>query len=379
MLPAMGITRLANLTGLDRVGIPVCAATRPNARSVSVAQGKGVSLQAAAASATMEAIEGFHAETIHDRAVWATRADLESAGRICVVDGLGASGRRLNRRTPIRWIEGQLIGNGARCWVPLEVVSTDFRVPRPSDAGFFPASSNGLASGNHPIEAAIAGICELIERDAAALWARQPPDLHARRVLNPDTIDYGDAVALLHRFRRRRLAITIWDITSDLGVATFQCRVGEPAQRGNSTSDAVIGFGCHPDRRIALVRALTEAAQARLTLIAGARDDLTPRHYARSDADKVWQALADLRPASGARQCFSAVPNFLTDDLCDDLAWLRQRLADAGLATIIVVDLTRPEFSIPVMRLIVPGLEGPHDHPRYRPGARARAVHLGRA
>src|SRR5258707_13775109 len=60
----MGITRLGNITGLDRIGIPVAIAVRPNSRSVSVSQGKGLDLPQAMASALMEAAEGFHAEEI---------------------------------------------------------------------------------------------------------------------------------------------------------------------------------------------------------------------------------------------------------------------------------------------------------------------------
>src|SRR5204863_1513825 len=60
----MGITRLGNITGLDRIGIPVAIAVRPNSRSVSVSQGKGPELPQAMASALMEACEGFHAEEI---------------------------------------------------------------------------------------------------------------------------------------------------------------------------------------------------------------------------------------------------------------------------------------------------------------------------
>ena len=60
----MGITRLGNITGLDRIGIPVAVAVRPNSRSVSVSQGKGLDLTQAMTSALMEASEGFHAEEV---------------------------------------------------------------------------------------------------------------------------------------------------------------------------------------------------------------------------------------------------------------------------------------------------------------------------
>ena len=64
LLPHAGITRVANITGLDRVGIPVVAVYRPNSRSLAVFQGKGLDLDAARASGVMEAIEAYHAEHV---------------------------------------------------------------------------------------------------------------------------------------------------------------------------------------------------------------------------------------------------------------------------------------------------------------------------
>jgi YcaO-like protein with predicted kinase domain len=64
LLPQMGITRLANVTGLDTIGIPVVMSVRPCSRSLSVSQGKGLDLDSAKASAAMESIEGYHAERV---------------------------------------------------------------------------------------------------------------------------------------------------------------------------------------------------------------------------------------------------------------------------------------------------------------------------
>src|ERR1051326_6617161 len=63
LAPVMGITRVANVTGLDKVGIPVVMVSRPNSRSVTVSQGKGIDLASAKASGLMEAAELYHAET----------------------------------------------------------------------------------------------------------------------------------------------------------------------------------------------------------------------------------------------------------------------------------------------------------------------------
>jgi ribosomal protein S12 methylthiotransferase accessory factor YcaO len=84
LLPRMGITRLANVTGLDHIGIPVVMACRPNSRSVAVRQGKDMDLDGAKASAAMESIEGYHAERIALPLQFATYHEIEA--RRTVVD-----------------------------------------------------------------------------------------------------------------------------------------------------------------------------------------------------------------------------------------------------------------------------------------------------
>src|SRR5215470_10320218 len=79
LLPSLGITRVANVTGLDRIGVPVVMVCRPNSRSVAVSQGKGLTLAAAKASGIMEAAEGFHAERIERPLRLGSREDLRRA------------------------------------------------------------------------------------------------------------------------------------------------------------------------------------------------------------------------------------------------------------------------------------------------------------
>src|SRR5919202_3278663 len=61
-LTRFGITRIADVTGLDTIGIPVALGIRPLARSLSVSQGKGQTSTLAKVSAAMESIELWHAE-----------------------------------------------------------------------------------------------------------------------------------------------------------------------------------------------------------------------------------------------------------------------------------------------------------------------------
>src|SRR6202140_5756409 len=167
----MGITRLGNITGLDRIGIPVAIAVRPNSRSVSVSQGKGLELPQAMASALMEACEGFHAEEIGPCRCAAYR---ELARSEIVVDPvtLCAGGRLFDATAVIAWVEGCDLLRREPCWLPAEIVHTDYTVQQPD--GYFLAGSNGLASGNHPVEAISAALYELMQRDAVALWIPRP-------------------------------------------------------------------------------------------------------------------------------------------------------------------------------------------------------------
>lgn len=367
----MGITRLGNITGLDRIGIPVAIAVRPNSRSVSVSQGKGLELPQALASALMEACEGFHAEIIGPVRRAAYRQF--GPGEVVVApDTLCAGTRPFDAATPLDWVAGRDLLRGEECWVPAEIVHTDYARPQPD--GFFLAGSNGLASGNHAVEATLAALYELVERDALALWMAQPLRQRAGGMLDLATVGDPACRSLLALYAAARIAVRVWHISTDLGIAAFLCEIRDRAAGDPQSLRRFHGSGCHADRGIALSRALTEAAQTRLTYIAGVRDDLSPEEYRSAPGDGIRDALFDALAREIAPVAFSAVPSFASDDLVDDLHWALGRLAAAGIERAIAIDLARPEFGIPVVRLVVPGLEWDPHHPNYQPGPRARAV-----
>src|SRR5438874_4150462 len=95
-------------------------------------------------------------------------------------------------------------------------------------------------------------------------------------------------------------------------------------------------------------RAPSEAAQTRLTYIAGIRDDLAPAEYEEAPGAEIGDALLDALARETAPVSFAEVPSFAADDLAEDLRWSLGRLAAVGLGRAVAVDLTRPEFAIPV-------------------------------
>ena len=235
-------------------------------------------------------------------------------------------------------------------------------------------SSNGLASGNHPLEAASHAICELVERDAVALWHLVGGTARTEGRIDLEGIEDPPCREVLDKMQAADLAVGVWDATSDIGLATFVCVVADraPSEFGHFYSNQ--GSGTHPSREVALLRALTEAAQTRLTYIAGTRDDANREFFERArNPDRVAKARNHIDgPESAAFAAFQSVPTHPRTTFDDDLKWELERLRAVGVRQVAVVDLSRPELGLPVVRAVIPGLESLHDAPGYLPGPRAR-------
>ena len=358
---AMGVTRLAVLTGLDVLGIPTVAAVRPNSRSIAVHQGKGVTLAAAKVSALMEAAECFHAEQFDGMLRLATLDEVRATAQ--ATDPARLPGRPSLAGERLLWVQGRDLMRGGVVWVPHELVTADYTAPVLEQR--FQASTNGLASGNHWLEAVLHGLYELIERDALAMWHAEPPARLRARAVDLNSVD-GPCAALLAAFARARLTVRVWEITSDVGIAAFECLVA-PGDAADPV-EPEFGSGCHADRGVALSRALTEAAQARLTRISGARDDFELDEFAASGKAALRRMAAHRLGPAGAR-ALQAAPTHAATSLAADLDHVLARLRSVGCDQVAHVDLTRPELGLPVARMIVPGLEPPFlapgaGHPR---------------
>ena len=334
-----GITRIADLTGLDTLGIPVFAAIRPMGRSLSTQQGKGLTPEAARISALMESLETYTAEQARGTVRGSCRA-LAKKRRVVDVRRLPRPRKRLDLDATWSWIEGwDLIANEP-VLVPLESVTLDTTFTRPP---VFDISSNGLASGNVLVEAIVHGLCEVLERDAEARWRRTGSD---RRIVL-DTIDDGACRALIERITRTGARVFVWDLDGD--IPTIGCAIVEdPHEIAWRPLGVYQGFGAHLTPEVAIARALTEAAQTRLTYIAGGRDDFFPFDYERATDPEMVEAMWERRTgdAVDARD----LPRFATRGLGEDLELL------CGLCeSVIAVELTLPELAVPVAKVLVPG------------------------
>ena len=211
---------------------------------------------------------------------------------------------------------------------------------------------------------------ELIERDATTLWKSRPSTEKATRRLDLDTVDAAEPQALIASLLGKGMSLSIWNATSDIGIPAFICKLTGTEASEDPFRYAFAGAGCHLDKQVALLRAITEAIQSRLTFISGSRDDLLRRDYVSSPGEALLAIVRDAWERLQPPCAFHAIPTVVNASFTDDIDLIKQKLAGVGLSEIYAVDLTRPEFELPVTRVIVPGLEFDDGDPHWVPGQR---------
>src|SRR5262249_9819036 len=174
--------------------------------------------------------------------------------------------------------------------------------------------------------------------------------------------------------RRAHVAALAWDVTSDVGVAAVRAVIFE------ASSDPLLrpfptaaGFGCHPDRTVALGRALVEAAQSRLTIIAGSRDDFGRTRYRSAHDAGAVEHHRRLALAGPGPLALGDLPPWTGPAGADDVLCVLSGVGGGGVSQVLPGALSLPDTPVSVCRVPAPGLGGPTESPWYGPGPRVRA------
>jgi ribosomal protein S12 methylthiotransferase accessory factor len=246
---------------------------------------------------------------------------------------------------------------------------------RKYNAWFAHADSNGCAAGHCPEEAILQGFLELVERDGVALWwynRLKKPAVDLASFAEPYFEELQRYYWTLHR--------TLWvlDITSDLNIPTF---AAISRRNDKEVEDIIFGFGAHLDPRLAILRTLTEVNQALPFVFAR-----TPDYEGKSPSVNP-QLISWWKSATIANQPYlvpddvstpkvrADYPERWSDDLRTDVRTCVQIAKEKGLETL-VLDQTRPDMGLHVMKVFVPGLR--HFWPRFAPGRLYEVpVHMG--
>lgn len=386
----IGVTRLADITHMDVLRVPNYSAVLPGTEDyIWVYSGKGPTRDHAKASALMESIERFSSLPSGStrnfiRGSYEELSKKYGAEKLLHPDDLVEPLRFQYRNDmPLDFLPGFDLISKDEILVPAPVALFRYSPDPPSVNPFAYHHTNGLASGNVIEEAVCHALCEVIERDAtslAELRASAIPFHFLRHITNSlrsagfkiqpvpsenylddpsifsdvdiSEIEFEPVRALAARFAQSGIPLIIKDITSEIGIPTFNASSVEWIS--HDYGYLAEGHGSHPDARIAMLRAITEVSQTRAANIQGARDDLRKIKYGESNTDdrRAWQFVQSTRTVK-----FANVRSFFNSDILDDIKLILGNLKRAGLERAIIVDLTNSQIGIPVVRAIVPGLE----------------------
>lgn len=240
-----------------------------------------------------------------------------------------------------------------------------FGYPSPSEPDCW-ADTNGCAAGNTLEEAILQGFMELVERDSVALWWYNQV---ARPRVDLESFDEPYFQDLVNYYRSINREIWVLDITSDLQIPTFAA-ISRRCDR--AVEDILLGFGAHFDPQLAVQRAMTEVNQL-LPSVLSAKEDGTTQYATSADQSVIhWWKTATL-----ANQPYlvplSQIPPKIYDDyspihhenLLDDLKLCQQIVEQKGLE-MLVLDQTRPDIGLRVVKVVVPGMR--HFWNRLAPG-----------
>jgi oxazoline/thiazoline synthase len=344
--------------------------------------GKGKSDAQARASALCEAIERYSGVFQGDEP--RRRARAEDLGGAAILPGAcmlfseaqyahrrawNAPGRDLPQRVPepfdaseeIEWSPVWSLTRGELRYLPTAYCYYGY--PIPPERRFCFADSNGSAAGACREEAILQGFMELVERDGVSLWWYNR--LKRPRVdLSSFEEPYFEELTAAYQ----RLGRELWmlDLTSDLGVPTFAAL----SRRTDSPREEItLGFGAHFEAKIAALRALTEGNQF-LPVLQRASGPVS--HGDDSDPMSAWMGTATVSNQPYLDFDRAAPPKVAADypdvanlDLAEDVRRCVAEAARRGLETL-VLDQTRPDIGLPVVKVFVPGLR--HFWRRLGPG-----------
>ena len=348
-----GITRIANITHLDHVGIPTYVAIRPQAKLLTTAQGKGIHDDLAKISAMMESIEGWHSENMEAPALFGAYHSLKNDYPLCDLHPAMNHGpfEWVDIETlEIPWAKGTDLITGKSVYFPYTMIHVNTAFYRPGYR-YFPPRTNGLASGNTKEEAICHALYEIIEREIEArnaLFMTSPQ-------IDLTTIQSPHILALLEKITQSKLALDVWPLMNDFDIPCYAAMVYDwDDVRGVGMQ---FGSGAHFSSVVALSRAITEAIQGRATMISGSRDDHLPRLYQKNKINMPYLVKA---LHAGRQNQLPFIETLAPHNFKICLQNLLQTLQQKGYQQVILYNHTRDKFNIPVVHVVVPGFRYIH-------------------
>ena len=355
LLTRFSISRVAYLSGLDCIGLPVYTAVRPLSQTVSIHSGKGLERDAARAGAIAEAIELEVAEHPFGDYIMAKPSQIKEEDRLPLEDCFPVRASIVNEATLLPWEKMTNIQNGTPKLVPSDLVWIVQRIKN-HPLLYFQIGSNGLASGASLEDAILSGLYEIVERDGwtLSLYLMDYVGILPKRV--PLVNLPAHLESIVRHLKTNKLKLHVFDVTTDYQVPVFTATI---LDLSGECSGTFSGYGAHLDAETAMTRAICEAVQGRVCYISGARDDLLRRQFLlmkRLDQQKMDEMYMDLPLGSS----LSEYRKLTFPDVKTELRYLLKLLKSRGVSDVFVKDMgAHVDDALHIVRVFSPQCE-PH-------------------
>ena len=357
-LKVAGITRIADITDLDRIGIPIYTAIRPTAEdgAVSIYGGKGITKDHAKASAMMQGFERYSAERQDcDETIIAKLSEIEEFGEYVDPKSLNLPSEFEKKDISdlsLEWSKSKDIISNKEYYIPTNAIYHPY-ISKDDSQNLFKSNTNGLASGNILEEAILHGIFEVIERDAWSIF-----ELTHKNYAQIDisSIENEVIIDIIDKFESEGIKIKLMDFTADIKIPTIAASADDTITRDAGL--LTLGMGTHLDPEVAILRALTEVAQSRATQINGAREDTVRADFAREAGYERMKRINKYYFRDEEEQIkLSDIENKSTSSITKDIEIVKDELISNDIQKILYTNLTRPELDVSVVRVVIPEME----------------------
>ena len=353
-----GITRITEITHLDRIGLPVFSAIRPTSQdgAISIYGGKGISSEHAKASAMMEGFERYSAEKQCENLVTGTVSEISSKGNTIDVESLNLPKDFKKENIELINLEWNIchdLISGDDYYVPSNAIYHPYVLEDNSCQSLFKSNTNGLASGNSLEEAILHGMFEVIERDAWSIFELTHKNY---KQIDLDSIESETVNDAISKFSENDIKIKLMDFTADVNIPTIAASADDTLLKDAGL--LTLGIGTHLDPEVAVLRALTEVAQSRATQIHGAREDTVRADFARTAGyERMKRINKYYFQEEDEKIRLSDIENRSTDSITKDIDIVLDELKSNEIEHVLYYDLTRPELNVNVVRVIIPTME----------------------
>ncbi|WP_296884950.1 YcaO-related McrA-glycine thioamidation protein [uncultured Methanobrevibacter sp.] len=353
-----GITRITEITHLDRIGLPVFSAIRPTSQdgAISIYGGKGISVEHAKASAMMEGFERYSAEKQNENTVTGSISEISTKGNVIDIETLTLPKDFKKENIDslnLEWNICHDLISGEDYYVPSNAIYHPYVSNDNTVQSLFKSNTNGLASGNSLDEALLHGMFEVIERDAWSIFELTHKNSSQ---IDLDSIESDVVNDALLKFSENKINIKLMDLTADINVPTIAASADDTLLKDAGL--LTLGIGTHLDPEVAILRALTEVAQSRATQIHGAREDTVRADFARTAGyERMKRINKHYFQEEDEKIALSDIKNNSTDSITKDIDIVLNELKANEIEHVLYYDLTRPELDVNVVRVIIPTME----------------------